>query len=102
MSRVSRGRLVSPLSVLGPRRLFDEFVRRLFDPSFVVPSAAALNGERSVAEAGPSASVMVAVFCAQGRRLSIDGEVCRLRFYSRGRCSSLIKRVKKLQILHVG
>lgn len=84
MSLVSRGRLVSPLSVLGVRGLFDEFVRRLIDASFVVPSAGR-NGERSVAGAGPSVSVMVEVFCAQGRRLSFDEEVCGLRFYSRGR-----------------
>ena len=50
---------MSPLSVLGPRWLFDELVSRFVDPSFVLPSAAALNGERSVV--GPSASAMVAV-----------------------------------------
>lgn len=71
MSRVSRGRLARPLSVLWPRGLFDKFVRRLVDASFVVPSAG-LNGERSVAGAGPSVSVMVAVLSAQQRDLSID------------------------------
>ena len=79
---MSRGRLVRPLSVLGVRGLFDEIVRRLIDSSFVVPSVG-LNGERSVAGAGPSVSVMIEIFCAQGRRLSFNKEVCGLLFYSK-------------------
>lgn len=72
MSLVSRGRLVSPLSVLGPRGLFDEFVSRLVGPSCVVPSAA-LNEEVSVV--GPSASaIVVAVFHTRGRRSISDEE----------------------------
>lgn len=53
-----------PLSVLGARGLFDEFVGRLVDPSWVAPSAA-LNGERS-AVVGASVSAMIMVFCARG------------------------------------